>query len=90
MDKIKIKNIYAIYHLAGQSSGPRSASNPELDARLNIIGTINILNFASKNKIKLIFSSTFTVYGDPENKPVKCMKMTSLPKINVWNIQKML
>lgn len=66
LEKIKLKNIYAIYHLAGQSSGPKSANDPELDARLNIIGTINMLNFASKNKVKkFIFSSTFTVYGDP-------------------------
>ncbi len=66
LEKIKLKNIYAIYHLAGQSSGPRSADDPELDAKLNIIGTINMINFASKNKIKkFIFSSTFTVYGDP-------------------------
>ncbi len=72
LDKIKIKNIFAIYHLAGQSSGPKSANNPELDARLNIIGTINILNFASKNKIKkFIFSSTFTTYGDPQKKTGK-------------------
>tara|TARA_B100000925_G_scaffold89024_1_gene64285 strand:+ start:6363 stop:7292 length:930 start_codon:yes stop_codon:yes gene_type:complete len=66
LEKIRLKSIYAIYHLAGQSSGPKSASDPELDARLNIIGTINMLNFASKNKVKkFIFSSTFTVYGDP-------------------------
>lgn len=67
LEKINLKKkIDVIYHLAGQSSGPKSSIDPQLDARLNIIGTLNLLRFASKNKIKkFIFSSTFTVYGDP-------------------------
>ena len=67
LKKIKIKNIYAIIHLAGQPSGPLSSKDPEFDARLNILGTINVINWASQLKVKkLIFSSTFTVYGDPK------------------------
>jgi UDP-glucose 4-epimerase len=67
LKKININNVYAIVHLAGQPSGPFSANYPELDARLNILGTINVIIWAKKLKIKkFIFSSTFTVYGDPQ------------------------
>ncbi len=69
LKKIKIKNIYCVVHLAGQSSGPKSFKIPELDLKLNLLSTINVVNFCKLKKIKkIIFSSTFTVYGDVKNK----------------------
>jgi len=69
LKKINIKNVYCVVHLAGQSSGPKSFQIPELDLKLNLLSTINILNFCKLNKIKkIIFSSTFTVYGDVKDK----------------------
>ena len=69
LKKIKISNIDSVVHLAGQSSGPKSFNIPELDLKLNLISTINIINFCKKNKIKkIIFSSTFAVYGDVKDK----------------------
>ena len=65
LNKIKIPNADAIIHLAGQSSGPKSYNIPETDLKLNLMSTINVINFAKINKIKkIIFSSTFTVYGN--------------------------
>tara|TARA_Y100000590_G_scaffold468142_1_gene649692 strand:+ start:803 stop:1750 length:948 start_codon:yes stop_codon:yes gene_type:complete len=69
LKKINIKNVYCLVHLAGQSSGPKSFNVPELDLKLNLLSTINVVNFCKQNKIKkIIFSSTFTVYGDVKNK----------------------
>tara|TARA_Y100000590_G_scaffold310070_1_gene350217 strand:+ start:182 stop:1123 length:942 start_codon:yes stop_codon:yes gene_type:complete len=69
LKKINIKNVYCLVHLAGQSSGPKSFQIPELDLKLNLSSTINVVNFCKFNKIKkIIFSSTFTVYGDVKNK----------------------
>jgi len=69
LKKINIKNVYCVVHLAGQSSGPRSFQIPELDLKLNLLSTINVVNFCKLNKIKkIIFSSSFTVYGDVKNK----------------------
>ena len=66
--KIKQKNIYAVLHLAAQSSGPKSIENPDLDVKLNILGTVNVLKFCKEKKIKkFIFASSFTVYGDPKS-----------------------
>ena len=68
LKKIKQKNIYAVLHLAAQSSGPKSIENPDLDVKLNILGTVNVLKFCKENKIKkFIFASSFTVYGDPKS-----------------------
>ncbi len=65
LKKIKITNADVIIHLAGQSSGPKSYNIPETDLKLNLMSTINVINFAKINKIKkIIFSSTFTVYGN--------------------------
>ena len=65
--KLKVQNIYAILHLAAQSSGPKSFFIPREDIDKNIIGTLNIINFCSKNKIKrILFASSFVVYGKQE------------------------
>ena len=63
--KLAFKNIDAILHLAGQSSGSRSFHIPYDDINLNIIGTLNIIQFCINNSIKEdLFASTFAVYGE--------------------------
>ena len=49
--KLAFKNIDAVLHLAGQSSGPRSFHIPYDDINLNIIGTLNIIQFCINNSI---------------------------------------
>lgn len=62
--KIKIKNVYAILHLAAQSSGPKSYFIPKEDIDKNIVGTLNTIDFCDRNKIKkFLFASSFVVYG---------------------------
>ena len=68
LKKIKINKIDTILHLAGQSSGPASSEDPIYDAKCNIIGTLNLLEFARMIKVnRILFASTFAVYGDPIN-----------------------
>ena len=63
--KLAFKNIDAVLHLAAQSSGPRSFHIPYDDINLNIIGTLNIIQFCINNSIKrILFASTFAVYGE--------------------------
>lgn len=66
-----------VYHLAAQSNVTSSIENPEYDANINILGTINILNLCKQYSIrKIIYSSTAAVYGTPfylgidENHPI--------------------
>ncbi len=61
----ELKNCDAILHLAAQSSGPKSFKIPHEDIAINILGTLNVINLALKNNIKkMIFASSFVVYGD--------------------------
>ena len=89
LNKIKISGVSTILHLAGQSSGPKSYDYPELDANINIVGTLNILRFCETNKIKrIIFASTFTVYGDPIDKEILNESDVCNPK-SIYGISKL-
>jgi len=61
----------AIYHLAAQVSVQESLKDPVGDAQTNIVGTLNLLDQAVKNKVqKIIFASSAAVYGTPRYLPV--------------------
>lgn len=54
-----------VFHLAAQADVTRSISNPQYDAEINIIGTINMLEACREAGCsKFIFSSTSAVYGN--------------------------
>lgn len=53
-----------IIHLAGQVNLAPSFANPQNDARINIVGTLNVLEVARKANIGVTFSSSGAVYGD--------------------------
>lgn len=79
--KINIKNVKALLHLAAQSSGPKSFEEPDLDVQVNVLGTVNLINFCKKNKInKFIFASSFTVYGDNKNTEILNEENNCKPK----------
>lgn len=60
-----------VIHLASISSVSASLSEPITDLKVNVIGTVNILNQCIKYNIKkFVFSSSASVYGDPENIPI--------------------
>jgi UDP-glucose 4-epimerase len=89
LKKISITGINTVLHLAGQSSGPKSFNYPELDANINIIGTLNMLRFCSINKVKrFIFASTFTVHGEPEGKEILTEKDNCEPK-SIYGVSKL-
>jgi len=61
-----------VYHLAAQIDVRKSLGDPVNDAKINILGTLNILENCKKNKVKkFIFSSSVGVYGEPKTLPVK-------------------
>jgi len=67
----------AIFHLAAQIDVRRSAADPALDARINVEGTINVLEAARRTGARVINSSTGgAIYGEgkvipaPEDHPV--------------------
>lgn len=68
----KISNdIDIIFHLAAHAGVQYSMHNAEQVTRNNIVGFVNLLEFAVKKEIKkLVFASSSTVYGNPTYTPV--------------------
>ncbi len=62
---VKAKGFDALLHLAAQSSGPKSFDIPDIDIQVNILGTLNMINWCEDNDIKrILFASSFVIYGD--------------------------
>lgn len=60
----KFKEVDAVVHCAAQISVPFSIKNPLEDARINILGSLKLLEACRKLKIKkFIFASSCALYG---------------------------
>ena len=76
-----VKDIDIIFHLAEfipntKQSGPGhivkfSSINPFLDLDVSVRGTLNVLEAARDEKIKVVYTSTAAVYGEPKDIPIK-------------------
>ena len=66
------EKIEAIFHLAAQMDVRKSVSDPVYDARVNILGTINLIEAGLKHGLKkFVYASTGgAVYGEPQFMPV--------------------
>tara|TARA_B100001287_G_scaffold162161_1_gene136322 strand:+ start:1060 stop:2082 length:1023 start_codon:yes stop_codon:yes gene_type:complete len=63
--------IESVIHLAGLKSVSESIENPNLYYENNVVGSKNLLNIMSEFSVnKLIFSSSATVYGNPNTLPI--------------------
>jgi len=62
-----------VNHHAAQINVRTSVDDPIYDARVNVLGTLNLLHFASKYDVKrfIFASSGGAVYGEPEKYPIK-------------------
>lgn len=61
----------AVVHFAGLKAVGESVENPLLYYQNNVTGTLNLLHAMQLAKIKtFVFSSSATVYGDPEVLPI--------------------
>jgi UDP-glucose 4-epimerase len=55
----------AIFHLGAQSSVTRSVADPERDCEVNVRGTLNVLDAASRHNASVVFTSTGgALYGN--------------------------
>ena len=61
----------AVVHFGGVSIVSESVSNPYKYFLNNVVGTLNLLEIMVKNECKkMIFSSSASVYGNPEYTPI--------------------
>lgn len=59
----------AIFHLACPASPPHYQKDPVFTTKTSVLGTLNMLELARKNNVRIFFSSTSEVYGDPQEHP---------------------
>jgi UDP-glucose 4-epimerase len=77
----------AVCHIAGQVSLIRSFSDPVIDLRTNVQGTVNVLQLCLKYRVpRLLYASSMTVYGDtavlptPEETPCRPVSYYGIAK----------
>lgn len=75
-----MKNIDFVLHQAAIPSVPKSIKDPVGTSKVNIIGTLNVLECVRKNNIKrVVLASSSSVYGDKPTLP-KVENMCPEPK----------
>jgi UDP-glucose 4-epimerase len=66
-----IRDVDVVFHYAANPEVRVSTTNPEVHFNENIVATFNLLEAMRKNNVKeLVFASSSSVYGEPENIPV--------------------
>jgi len=82
------RRVEAVFHLAAVSSAVLSARRPELANEVNVTGTLNVLQAASRNDVqKIIFASSAAVYGNQKSIPIS--EDAPLEPINVYGASKL-
>lgn len=67
----KIEKPDIVVHEAAQISTANSIIDPIKDAKINIIGTLNVLEAAKSVKVsKIVYSSSAAVFGEPKYLPI--------------------
>jgi len=88
LEKIYPKKIDAIIHLASIANDPMAELDKNLSWETSTLGSLILINFALKNKIKrIIYASSGSVYGIKSEKRV-CENL-SLKPISLYNKVKM-
>ena len=88
-DKLNIKGVYAIIHLANIANDPSVELNPTLSWEVNVLASKLIADHAIKNRVKkIIFFSSGSVYGVKKEK--KVTEDLKLNPISVYNKTKMI
>lgn len=80
-----IPPVDTVFHVAALPRVQASINEPIKTHKANVNGTLNVLEYCRKNKAKLVFSSSSSVYeGDilptPENAPLKPVSPYALQK----------
>ena len=77
-DKEKLRKVFkenkidAVIHFAGYKAVGESVQKPLMYYRNNLDSTLTLLEVMNEFKVKkIVFSSSATVYGDPEELPIK-------------------
>jgi len=66
-----VRDVDVVFHYAANPEVRVSTTNPDIHFNENVVTTFNLLEAMRKNDVKqLVFASSSSVYGEPENIPV--------------------
>jgi UDP-glucose 4-epimerase len=66
------QDVDAIFHLAASVGNKRSIDNPVLDAEINVLGTLHVLEAARANSVpKVVISSSAGIFGELKTIPIR-------------------
>ena len=83
-----LDDVEVVFHLAAKIRVEEGEREPELYKKVNIEGTLNLINKCTEKNIKkLVFASTAAVYGDPEDYPVN--EKSRVNPVNVYGATKL-
>jgi UDP-glucose 4-epimerase len=69
-DAFAHRSFDAVLHIAGQASISKSFDEPERDLRVNVAGTLNVVEQAIASGVhRLVHASSMTAYGEPRAIP---------------------
>ena len=69
---IAMKGVEVVFHLAASVGNKRSIDFPIIDAEINVIGTLNVLEEARKTGVrKIVASSSAGIFGELKTIPIK-------------------
>lgn len=69
--KKAVKNVSVVFHLAAIVNIPLSMKNPELTRKVNVDGTLNVLEASlAENVDRFVYLSTCAVYGEAQYLPI--------------------
>jgi UDP-glucose 4-epimerase len=64
-------DVYAVLHLAAQSSGEVSNERPDLDLQINTLSTLRLLQWCKSHRVaRFMYASSMAVYGNVLKNPV--------------------
>jgi UDP-glucose 4-epimerase len=69
-DAFALRSLDAVLHIAGQASIAKSFDEPERDLRVNVVGTLNVVEQVIASGVpRLVHASSMTAYGEPQTIP---------------------
>lgn len=67
-----VKEVEVVFHLAASVGNKRSIDYPLTDAEINVLGTLNVLEAAVRNRVrKIVTSSSAGIFGELKTMPIR-------------------